>query len=114
VGADRIARNGDTANKIGTYSLAILAKHHGIPFYVCAPSSTFDLNTPSGEKISIEERDPKEVLYCSGKRIAPKKAKALNFAFDLTPSEYITAFITEKGIIYPPFEENILKLMKNG
>jgi methylthioribose-1-phosphate isomerase len=114
VGADRIARNGDTANKIGTYSLAILAKHHGIPFYVCAPSSTFDLNIPSGEKISIEERAPKEVLYCSGKRIAPKKAKALNFAFDLTPSEYITAFITEKGIIYPPFEENILKLMKNG
>ncbi len=114
VGADRIARNGDTANKIGTYSLAVLARHHGIPFYICAPSSTFDLNTPSGEKIPIEERDEKEVLYCAGKRITPKRAKALNLAFDVTPSEYITAFITERGIIYPPFEENILKLMGNG
>ncbi len=114
VGADRIARNGDTANKIGTYSLAILSKHHGVPFYICAPSSTFDLNTSSGDKIPIEERDPKEVFYCYGKRIAPKRAKALNFAFDVTPSEFITAIITEKGIIYPPFEENILRLIGNG
>ena len=113
VGADRIARNGDTANKIGTYSLAVLAKTHGIPFYICAPSSTFDLKTPSGEKIPIEERNEREVLYCAGKRIAPKRAKALNLAFDVTPSEYITAFITEKGVIYPPFEENILKVMGN-
>jgi len=114
VGADRIARNGDTANKIGTYSLSVLAKVHGIPFYVAAPSSTFDLKTPKGENIPIEERNPEEVLHCGGKLIAPKKAKALNLAFDVTPSENITAFITEKGIIYPPFEENIKKMFDEG
>ncbi|MDM7202937.1 MAG: S-methyl-5-thioribose-1-phosphate isomerase, partial [Thermodesulfobacteriaceae bacterium] len=102
LGADRIARNGDTANKIGTYSLSILAKYHQIPFYVCAPSSTFDLSLSSGKDIPIEERNPKEVLLCSGKRVAPKKANALNLVFDITPAENISGFITEKGIIYPP------------
>lgn len=114
VGADRIARNGDTANKIGTYSLAVLARHHGIPFYICAPSSTFDLNTPSGKEIPIEERSQEEVLYCAGKKITPKRAKALNLAFDVTPSEYISAFITEKGIIYPPYEKNLVRMLGYG
>ncbi|MCS7198777.1 MAG: S-methyl-5-thioribose-1-phosphate isomerase [Caldimicrobium sp.] len=112
VGADRIAQNGDTANKIGTYSLAILANFHKIPFYVCAPSSTFDLSTTSGEEIPVEERSEKEVLYCWGKRIAPTKACALNFSFDITPASLISAFITERGIIYPPFRENIKKVLE--
>ncbi|MFN4132052.1 MAG: S-methyl-5-thioribose-1-phosphate isomerase [Caldimicrobium sp.] len=114
VGADRIVSNGDTANKIGTYSLSVLAKAHGIPFYVCAPTSTFDLNISSGENIPIEERASKEVLSCDGKLVSPKNAKALNFVFDITPAENITAIITEKGIIYPPFRENIEKMVKNG
>ncbi|MFN3921065.1 MAG: S-methyl-5-thioribose-1-phosphate isomerase [Caldimicrobium sp.] len=114
VGADRIVGNGDTANKIGTYSLSVLAKAHEIPFYVCAPTSTFDLNISSGENIPIEERAPKEVLSCGGKLVSPKNAKALNFVFDVTPAENITAIITEKGIIYPPFKENIEKMVKNG
>jgi len=114
VGADRIALNGDTANKIGTYSLSVLARAHGIPFYIAAPSSTFDLKTSSGEEIPIEERSSREVLTCGGKEVAPARAKALNLAFDVTPAENITAFITERGIIYLPFKENILKLMGNG
>ncbi len=110
VGADRIAANGDTANKIGTYSLAVLASYHRIPFYVAAPTSTFDLTTPSKEGIPIEERSAKEVLTCAGKFLSPRQAQALNFAFDLTPSPLITAFITEKGVVFPPFTENIKKL----
>ncbi len=113
VGADRITRKGDTANKIGTYSLSVLAKEHNLPFYVCAPSSTFDLNLSSGEEIPIEEREEKEVLNCGKTRVSPNLAKALNLAFDITPSENITAFITEKGIIYPPFEKNIQEMIKN-
>lgn len=110
VGADRVALNGDTANKIGTYSLAILAKENNIPFYIAAPFSTIDLNLPSGEHIPIEERPGKEVL-CIGKRwIVPEGINALYFAFDITPHEYITGIITERGIIKAPYKENIKKM----
>jgi methylthioribose-1-phosphate isomerase len=102
VGADRIARNGDVANKIGTYSLAVLCKEHGIPFYVAAPFSTIDFNTESGIDIPIEERDPREVTHVFGKvQIAPDKVKVANPAFDVTPARYITAIITEKGAFHP-------------
>jgi methylthioribose-1-phosphate isomerase len=99
VGADRIARNGDTANKIGTYSLAVLAKEHGLPFYVAAPTSTVDLSITSGKEIVIEERSPSEVTSFQGRRSAPRGILAANPAFDVTPHEYITAIITEKGIL---------------
>jgi methylthioribose-1-phosphate isomerase len=98
VGADRIAANGDTANKIGTYSLAVLAKAHNIPFYVAAPISTIDFNLASGEEIPIEERDPQEVLQVLGQPIAPKEIEAANPAFDVTPAAYITAIITDQGV----------------
>ncbi len=111
VGADRIAKNGDTANKIGTYSLSILARYHGIPFYVCAPSSTFDLNISDGSQIPIEERNPDEICFFNNKRNAPEGISIYNPAFDVTPAENITAFITEKGIIYPPFEKNISEMI---
>jgi len=114
VGADRIARNGDTANKIGTYSLSVLAKEHGIPFYIAAPTSTFDLSIKSGAEIPIEERRPEEVLYCHCKecRIAPLDAKVKNPAFDVTPHENITGIITEKGVINSPTEEKIVEFFK--
>ncbi len=99
VGADRIAANGDFANKIGTYGLAVLAGHHNIPFYVAAPSSTFDPNCPTGEKIAIEERDPAEVTYMMGRAICPDGCAALNPAFDVTPGSLVTAYITEKEVI---------------
>ncbi len=102
VGADRIARNGDVANKIGTYSLAVLCKEHGIPFYVAAPLSTIDFTMESGSSIPIEERDPREVTHVFGKvQIAPNGVKAANPAFDVTPARYITAIITEKGAFLP-------------
>ncbi len=102
VGADRIARNGDVANKIGTYSVAVLAREHGIPFYVAAPLSTIDFNIPSGEHIPIEERNPAEVSHIFGKtQIAPSKVRILNPAFDVTPARYIAAIITEKGCFKP-------------
>jgi len=104
VGADRIAANGDAANKIGTYSLAVLAKHHKIPFYVVAPLSTFDLKIKSGKHIPIEERDGDEVRKVLGKLIAPKNVKVYNPAFDVTPNEFITAIVTEKGILKRPYE----------
>lgn len=110
VGADRIALNGDTANKIGTYSLSVLAKHHGIPFYVAAPVSTIDFNIKSGLEIPIEERSENEIRFFNGKKIIPDESKVFNPAFDVTPAENITAIITEKGVIFPPFEENISKL----
>jgi len=110
VGADRIARNGDTANKIGTYSVAVLAKHHGIPFYVAAPLSTIDFSLPSGEKIPIEERNPLEVTTIFGKvQIAPKKVKVYNPAFDVTPAKLITGIITEKGIFKPKDLKQLFK-----
>jgi methylthioribose-1-phosphate isomerase len=110
VGADRIARNGDTANKIGTYGLAILAKYHGVPFYVAAPTSTLDLSLPSGEKIPIEERSTEEVTHLRGKRITPKEIEAYNPAFDVTPHSLITGIITEKGIARKSFERQFKRI----
>ena len=101
VGADRIAANGDTANKIGTYSLALLARAHDIPFYVAAPSSTFDLSLPTGDAIPIEQRDPREVTHGFGQQTVPDGVKVYNPAFDVTPAPLITAIVTEKGLIEP-------------
>jgi len=107
VGADRIAANGDTANKIGTYSVAVLAKENGVLFYVAAPLSSIDISIGSGDYIPIEERGQEEVLNFSGVRIAPDKVRSANPAFDVTPHRYIAAIITEKGIIRPPYKRNI-------
>ena len=112
VGADRIARNGDTANKIGTYSLAILSKYHSIPFYVVAPTSTLDLSLASGLDIPIEERDIREVTHFHGYPIAPKGVKGFNPAFDVTHHSLIHAIITEKGIIREPFHKNLEKCLQ--
>lgn len=111
VGADRIAANGDTANKIGTFGVSILAKEHGIPFYVAAPVSTFDLTIKSGDEIPIEERSPEEVTNGFGKKTAPEGIKVFNPAFDVTPAKNITAIITEKGVIQKPSVENIRRLL---
>ena len=113
VGADRIASNGDTANKIGTYTVAILAKEHGIPFYVAAPLSTVDFAIANGSQIPIEERKEEEIRYYNGRQSVPDKAAVFNPAFDVTPERYITAIITEKGVAYPPFREN-LEALRNG
>ncbi|MFA0783006.1 S-methyl-5-thioribose-1-phosphate isomerase [Fervidibacter sacchari] len=110
VGADRIARNGDVANKIGTYMLAVAAKRHGIPFYVAAPTSTLDLSLPSGDHIPIEERDENEVLGWHGVKVAPENAHALNPAFDVTPAELVTAIVTERGVAFPPYDESLERL----
>ncbi len=111
VGCDRVAANGDTANKIGTSGVAILAKYYGIPFYVCAPTSTIDLNCPDGGKIPIEERPATEVTELwYAKRMAPKEVKVYNPAFDVTDASLITAFITEKGVIYPDYKDNFARL----
>jgi methylthioribose-1-phosphate isomerase len=107
VGADRIAANGDTANKIGTYSVAVLARENGVPFYVAAPLSSIDISIASGDQIPIEERGEEEVLTFNGLRIAPKKVRAANPAFDITPHIYITCINTENGIIGPPYKGNI-------
>jgi translation initiation factor eIF-2B subunit alpha/methylthioribose-1-phosphate isomerase len=101
VGADRIAANGDTANKIGTYGMAVVAKENGVPFYVAAPTSTIDTSLASGAKIPIEERSPQEVLHLDGHPVAPKESPARNPAFDVTPAKYITGIITERGILKP-------------
>jgi methylthioribose-1-phosphate isomerase len=111
VGADRIARNGDVANKIGTYSLAVLARAHGIPFYVAAPTSTIDLETPDGDHIPIEERASSEVTWLAGRRIAPEGVEARHPAFDVTPAGLVTALITERGVARPPSEESIRALL---
>jgi methylthioribose-1-phosphate isomerase len=111
VGADRIAANGDVANKIGTYSIAILAKEHGIPFYVAAPLSTIDLNTPTGDQIPIEERSAKEVTHLGPTRLTPEAARVRNPAFDVTPSKYVTAIITERGIARSPYSESLAALV---
>jgi methylthioribose-1-phosphate isomerase len=111
VGADRIAANGDTANKIGTYPLAVLARRHGVPFYVAAPLSTFDPATPSGAEIPIEERAAAEITTVSGTRLAPAETEALNLAFDVTPAELVTAFITDAGVLEPPFGESIARAL---
>lgn len=107
VGADRIASNGDTANKIGTYSVAVLARYHGIPFYVAAPISTIDMNLKTGDSIPIEERSEEEVTHINGIRIAPLGVRTINPSFDVTPAKLITAIITEKGIAYPPYNWNV-------
>jgi methylthioribose-1-phosphate isomerase len=111
VGADRIAANGDVANKIGTYSVAVLAKEHGIPFYVAAPISTVDLNTPDGSKIPIEQRASTEVTHLAGKQIAPDDVRVENPAFDVTPNKYVTAIITERGVARAPFQESLAELV---
>jgi methylthioribose-1-phosphate isomerase len=105
VGADRVALNGDTANKVGTLMLAVAAQHYGIEFYVAAPTSSFDLNCPSGSDIQIEQRSPIEVLEFRGQRIAPSESQALNYAFDVTPASLITGYITEQGVLRAPFME---------
>lgn len=107
VGADRIARNGDTANKVGTYALAIAAAHHGVPLYVAAPRSTFDFGLSSGDEIPIEERNADEVSAFAGSRVAPEGARAFNPAFDVTPGHLIAGFITEYGIVRAPYIESI-------
>lgn len=111
-GADRITANGDAANKIGTYSVAVLAKEHNIPFYIAAPLSTIDINLKSGEEIIIEERDKEEVREVFGQRIAPNNIDTFNPAFDVTPNEYITGIITEVGILRPPYNISIKNAMK--
>jgi len=114
VGADRIAANGDTANKIGTYSVAVLARAHGVPFYVAAPLSTVDFSLVTGEEIPIEERADDEVTDAGGMRLAPEGVAVYNPAFDVTPAEYVTAIITERGVAYPPFTESLARLRDVG
>jgi len=112
VGTDRTAANGDVANKIGTYPLAVLARRHGVPFYVAAPLSSIDLNCPGGEQIPIEQRSKKELSEFGGKRIAPKGVAIFNPAFDVTPAELITAIVTERGVAYAPFGESLAALKR--
>ncbi len=109
VGADRVAANGDVANKIGTYKLAVLARENGIPFYSVCPTSTVDLSLPSGEQITIEERDPVEVTHVGGVSIAPEGVAVYNPAFDVTPQHYVTGIVTEEGIVAPPFAPGLRK-----
>jgi methylthioribose-1-phosphate isomerase len=111
VGADRIAANGDVANKVGTYTVAVLAKEHGIPFYVAAPLSTIDLATPDGSGIPIEERPDREVTHVGPSRLTPEGARIRNPAFDVTPAKYVTAIITERGIARPPYTESLAQLV---
>ncbi len=111
VGADRIAANGDVANKIGTYTVAVLAKEHGIPFYVAAPTSTVDLNTADGNGIPIEQRAASEVTHLAGRQIAPDAVKVENPAFDVTPNKYVTAIITERGVARAPYQASLAELV---
>jgi len=110
VGADRIAANGDVANKVGTYSLAVLAQENGVPFYVAAPTSTIDLSITTGDAIPIEERPPEEVTSVAGKRVTPQGAAAANPAFDVTPARYVAVIVTERGIARKPFDESLSQL----
>ncbi len=112
VGADRIAANGDVANKIGTYTVAVLAKEHGIPFYVAAPFSTVDLNTPDGSQIPIEQRSSQEVTRMAGKQIAPDGVLVENPAFDVTPHQYVSAIVTERGIVREPYAQTLSAAMR--
>ncbi|NOY58210.1 MAG: S-methyl-5-thioribose-1-phosphate isomerase [Calditrichaeota bacterium] len=113
VGADRITRNGDVANKIGTYGLAVLARQHNIPFYVAAPLSTFDFDLANGDEIPIEERDPEEVRKFGSSLVAPEDVKVYNPAFDVTPNELVETIITEEGVFKKPFEQSLAELKKN-
>jgi len=112
VGADRIAANGDVANKIGTYGVAVLAQAHGIPFYVAAPLSTIDPSLPSGDRIPIEERQPEEVTHLGDRQIAPAGITVLNPAFDITPHAYVQAIITEVGVLRPPLDQSIARALR--
>ncbi len=112
VGSDRVAANGDVANKIGTYKIAVVAHENQIPFYAVMPTSTIDMNLPHGDLIPIEERDAREVTHIEGVPIAPEGVRVGNPAFDVTPHQYITALVTERGVVYPPFKENLLKMMQ--
>ena len=112
VGADRIAANGDVANKIGTYTVAVLAKEHGIPFYVAAPISTVDLETPDGSKIPIEQRNAREVTHIAGKQMVPDGVQVENPAFDITPAKYVAAIITERGIARAPYGQSLSELAR--
>jgi methylthioribose-1-phosphate isomerase len=114
VGADRIAANGDVANKIGTYGVAVLAQAHGIPFYVAAPLSTIDGSLPSGDQIPIEERHPEEVTHVGDRQIAPAGISVLNPAFDVTPHAYVQAIITEVGVLQPPLDQSIAQALRNS
>jgi len=114
VGCDRVAANGDTANKIGTYNLAVVAHENGVPFYVAAPTTTIDLDTPTGDAIEIEERPADEVHFVGATRITPEGVAVGNPAFDVTPARYITAIITERGVVYPPYEEALRAIMQQG
>ena len=114
VGADRIAANGDVANKIGTYTVALTAHAHGVPFYVAAPLSTIDLATPNGERIPIEERPAREVTHVGPSQVTPDGAKIRNPAFDVTPARYITAIVTEKGIARPDFTSTLPALFSEA
>lgn len=111
VGCDRVAANGDTANKIGTYNLALAARAHGVPFYVAGPTSTVDLSLATGDAIAIEERAAREVTHVGAEQVTPEGATVANPAFDVTPAAYITAIITEMGIAYPPFEQSLARLV---
>jgi methylthioribose-1-phosphate isomerase len=111
VGADRIAANGDVANKVGTYPLAVLAAHHGLPFYVAAPLSTVDLACPSGAAIPIERRPAEEVLEAGGHRLAPAGTPVDNRAFDVTPAALVTAIVTEAGVVEPPYDDALVRLL---
>ncbi len=113
VGADRVAANGDVANKVGTYALAILATENGVPFYVAAPLSTIDLALDSGDGIIIEERSPDELTHVLDMRIVPEGVNAANPAFDITPGRYVTAIITEAGVVYQPYRIGLTKAAKN-
>ncbi len=110
VGADRIAANGDVANKIGTYTVAVLAKEHNIPFYVAAPWSTIDMETSDGSKIPIEQRASREVTHMAGKQLTPDGVRIENPAFDVTPARYVTAIITDRGVAKAPYDESLRKL----
>ncbi len=112
VGTDRVAANGDVANKIGTYNLAVVAHENKVPFYVAVPKTTIDMNTPSGDQIEIEERPAEEVTHVGNWQITPDGTPVGNPAFDVTPAKYVTAFITEDGVVYPPYEENLAKLFR--
>lgn len=111
VGCDRVAANGDVANKIGTYNLALVARAHNVPFYVACPTSTLDMSLASGDEIEIEERAASEITHVRGKQITPDGTPVFNPAFDITPAEYVSALVTEKGVVYPPYGENLARMM---
>ena len=114
VGSDRIAANGDVANKIGTYMVAVLGRQHGIPFYVAAPLSTVDLNCPTGDDIPIEEREAREITHVRDIQLAPDDVEVSNYAFDVTPNEFVTAIITEKGVAHAPYSESLRQQFESG